>query len=95
LFNTWYNDSSAACPLAQPGPLVAVVATDEPDEEHERPRANLDDAFLWGEHLPSSRLRLLDAVARARAGAGAGRAHLAPGLSGDAWGRIAAARSST
>ena len=56
---SWCGDMSDACPLAD-GLLVAVVAADEPDEEHERRRAERDDAMVWGERLPRGRLRLLD-----------------------------------
>jgi dienelactone hydrolase len=40
--------------------VVAVVAQDEPSEEDERRRADRDDAVVWGERVPRSRLRLLD-----------------------------------
>jgi dipeptidyl aminopeptidase/acylaminoacyl peptidase len=53
---SWRGDISDVCPLAD-GRLAAVAAT---DEEHERRHAERDDAVLWGEQLPRSRLRLLD-----------------------------------
>ncbi len=55
----WRGDISDVCPLAH-GLLAAVVATDEPDKEHERRRAERDDAMVWGEQVSRSRLRLLD-----------------------------------
>ncbi len=55
----WRGDISDACPLAD-SLLVAVIATDEPDEDHERRLAERDDAVVWGEQLPRGRLRLLD-----------------------------------
>jgi dipeptidyl aminopeptidase/acylaminoacyl peptidase len=55
----WRGEISDARPLAD-GRLVAVVATDEPTEEDERRRAERDDAFVWGQQLRRSRLRLLD-----------------------------------
>jgi dipeptidyl aminopeptidase/acylaminoacyl peptidase len=66
----WRGDISDACPLADG--LVAVVAADEPDEEHERRRAERDDAVVWGEQLSLGRLRLLDA--------GTGRLRVVDGL---------------
>ncbi len=56
---SWRGDIADAYPLAG-GLLVAVAAADEPDEEHERRRAERDDAMVWGEQLPRSRLRLLE-----------------------------------
>ena len=56
---SWRGDIADACPLAD-GLLVAVAAADEPDEEHERRHAERDDAMVWGEQMPRSRLRLLD-----------------------------------
>jgi dipeptidyl aminopeptidase/acylaminoacyl peptidase len=56
---SWRGDIADAWPLAD-GLLVAVAAADEPDEGHERRRAERDDAMVWGEQPPRSRLRLLD-----------------------------------
>jgi dipeptidyl aminopeptidase/acylaminoacyl peptidase len=70
---SWRGDIADAYPLAD-GLLVAVAAADEPDEEDERRRAELDDAVVWGERLPRSRLRLLDVRT--------GRMHVAGGLGG-------------
>lgn len=42
------------------GRTVALLAEDEPTAEDERRAAELDDAMVWGEHLPVTRLRLLD-----------------------------------
>ena len=46
---------------------VAVIATDEPDEAHERREAEGDDVIVWtrwGPDLPRNRLHLLDPVSR-------------------------------
>ena len=42
------------------GRVMAVLAADEPTQEDERRRAEHDDAVVWGEQVPWSRLRLLD-----------------------------------
>ncbi|WP_232246458.1 S9 family peptidase [Kitasatospora mediocidica] len=42
------------------GSTVALLAEDEPTAEDERRQAEGDDALVWGEHLPATRLRLLD-----------------------------------
>jgi hypothetical protein len=55
----WEGRISAALPLAD-ARLVAVAATDQPTEEDKRRRAERDDAMVWGERVPYSRLRLLD-----------------------------------
>ena len=55
----WRGEISDAWPLAD-ARLVAVVATDEPTEEDQRKRAERDDAFVWGQQLRCSRLRVLD-----------------------------------
>ena len=55
----WHGEISDARPLAD-ARLVAVVATDEPTDEDQRRRTERDDAMVWGEHVPRSRLRLLD-----------------------------------
>ncbi len=55
----WRGEICDARPLAD-ARLVAVVATDEPDEEDRRRRAERDDAFVWGQQLRRGRLRVLD-----------------------------------
>jgi dipeptidyl aminopeptidase/acylaminoacyl peptidase len=72
----WRGDISDARPLAD-GRLVAVVATDEPTEEDKRRRAERDDAMVWGEHLRSGRLRVLDlATGELHTVEGLGRRHV-------------------
>ncbi|HEY1916433.1 MAG TPA: prolyl oligopeptidase family serine peptidase [Streptosporangiaceae bacterium] len=72
----WRGEISDAWPLAD-ARLVAVVATDEPTEEDERRRAERDDAFVWGQQLRCSRLRLLDlATGELRTVDGLGHRHV-------------------
>jgi dipeptidyl aminopeptidase/acylaminoacyl peptidase len=72
----WRGEISGALPLSG-ARLVAVVATDEPTGEDERRRAERDDATVWGEHVPRSRLRLLDlATGELRAVDGLGDRHV-------------------
>ncbi len=74
---SWRGDISEVCPLAD-GRLVAVVATDEPDEKHERRLAERDDAVVWGERLSGGRLRLLDvSTGQLRVVRGLGDRHVA------------------
>ncbi|MDT0449487.1 TolB family protein [Streptomyces hesseae] len=42
------------------GRTVALLAKDEPTVEGQRREAERDDAKIWGQHLPATRLRLLD-----------------------------------
>jgi dipeptidyl aminopeptidase/acylaminoacyl peptidase len=56
---TWRSGISGHWPLAD-GEVVAVAAVDEPTVEDERRQAERDDAVVWGERVPCSRLRLLD-----------------------------------
>ena len=56
---TWRSGITDCWPLAD-GEVVAVVAVDEPTEDDERRQAERDDAVVWGERVPYSRLRLLD-----------------------------------
>jgi dienelactone hydrolase len=54
-----------------------VVTTDEPTEEDKRRRAERDDAIVWGEHLRSGRLRVLDlATSQLHTVDGLGRRHV-------------------
>ncbi|MEY9836755.1 prolyl oligopeptidase family serine peptidase [Streptacidiphilus sp. EB103A] len=55
----WQGAISDHWPLAD-GRSIAVAAEDEPTEEDERREAEGDDARVWGEREPLSRLRLLD-----------------------------------
>ncbi|MFC1439683.1 prolyl oligopeptidase family serine peptidase [Streptacidiphilus sp. N1-10] len=55
----WGGAISDQWPLAD-SRTVAVAAEDEPTEEDERREAERDDARVWGEREPLSRLRLLD-----------------------------------
>jgi dipeptidyl aminopeptidase/acylaminoacyl peptidase len=72
----WRGEISAAWPLAD-GRRIAVVAEDEPTEEDERRQAERDDAFVWGQQLSSSRLRVLDlATGELRTVDGLGRRHV-------------------
>jgi dipeptidyl aminopeptidase/acylaminoacyl peptidase len=59
----WRGGIDGHLPLAD-GRLVAVVAGDEPDPDEELRKAEGDDAIVWGEHVPRSRLRLLDLESR-------------------------------
>ena len=56
---SWRGGISDHYPLAD-GRTVAVLAEDEPTAEDERREAERDDAKVWGQHLPVTRLRLLD-----------------------------------
>lgn len=56
---SWRGEIAGHLPLAG-GRLIAVIATDEPDEEDERRKAEGDDAIVWGQDVPPNRLRLLD-----------------------------------
>jgi dipeptidyl aminopeptidase/acylaminoacyl peptidase len=60
---TWKGVISGTCPLAG-GQLAAVAATGEPTEEELRRRADRDDALVWADRVPPSRLWLLDLGAR-------------------------------
>jgi dipeptidyl aminopeptidase/acylaminoacyl peptidase len=60
---SWRGQISGCLPLAD-GRRVAVLATDEPDAEDERRQAERDDALVWSERKPGSRLRLLDLETR-------------------------------
>jgi dipeptidyl aminopeptidase/acylaminoacyl peptidase len=55
----WRGGIDGHYPLAG-GRVVAVLAADEPTQEDERRKAERDDAVVWGEQVPWSRLRLLD-----------------------------------
>jgi dipeptidyl aminopeptidase/acylaminoacyl peptidase len=55
----WHGGISDHYPLCD-GRTVALLAEDEPTAEDERRQAQRDDAMVWGEHLPATRLRLLD-----------------------------------
>ena len=55
----WGGAISDHWPLAD-GRSIAVAAEDVPTEEDERREAERDDARVWGEREPLSRLRLLD-----------------------------------
>ena len=55
----WRGVIAGHLPLAERR-LIAVIATDEPDEEDERRKAQGDDAIVWGRDVPPNRLRLLD-----------------------------------
>ena len=57
---SWPGGIRGHLPLA--GRLAAIVATGEPGEEDEK--AGRGDAMVWGEHLPGSRLWLLDLGSR-------------------------------
>lgn len=56
---SWRGGISDHYPLLD-GSTVALLAEDEPTAEDERREAERDDAKVWGEHLPATRLRLLD-----------------------------------
>ncbi|MGW7705708.1 TolB family protein [Streptomyces sp. NPDC054771] len=56
---SWRGGISDHCPLFD-GRTVALLAEDEPAAEDERREAERDDAKVWGQHLPATRLRLLD-----------------------------------
>jgi dipeptidyl aminopeptidase/acylaminoacyl peptidase len=72
----WRGEISDARPLSD-ARLVAVVATDEPTEDDKRRRAERDDAFVWGQQLRPSRLRLLDlATGELRTADGLGHRHV-------------------
>jgi len=66
---SWRGGICGLLPLAG-GRRVAVIATgkpgeeDEPGDEDEREKAGRGDALVWGEHLPGSRLWLLDLESR-------------------------------
>lgn len=55
----WRGGISDYCPLSD-GRTVALLAEDEPSGEDERRVSERDDAKVWGQHLPVTRLRLLD-----------------------------------
>lgn len=55
----WKGGISDHLPLGD-AHMVAVVAEDEPTEEDEHRKIERDDAMVWGERVPYSRLRLLD-----------------------------------
>lgn len=55
----WRGGISDHYPLAD-GHTIALLAEDEPTVEDERREAEGYDAKVWGEHLPLTRLRLLD-----------------------------------
>jgi dipeptidyl aminopeptidase/acylaminoacyl peptidase len=55
---SWRGDITGQLPLADG--RVAVIATDEPDEEDERRKADGDDALVWGQDVPRHRLLLSD-----------------------------------
>jgi dipeptidyl aminopeptidase/acylaminoacyl peptidase len=55
----WKSGISDHLPLAEPE-LVAIIASDEPTDEDERRANEKDDAWVWGERVRPSRLRLLD-----------------------------------
>jgi dipeptidyl aminopeptidase/acylaminoacyl peptidase len=55
---SWRGDIAGHLLLADG--RLAVIATDEPDEEDERRKANGDDALVWGQDVPPNRLHLLD-----------------------------------
>lgn len=55
----WEGAISDHWPLAD-GRSIALAAEDEPTEEDERRETERDDARVWGEREPLSRLRLLD-----------------------------------
>jgi dipeptidyl aminopeptidase/acylaminoacyl peptidase len=76
VLTAWRGGISDQWPLAD-GQRVAVLAEDEPTEEDERRRAERDDAVVWGERVPFSRLRLLDPGTRElRVVAGLGDRHI-------------------
>jgi dipeptidyl aminopeptidase/acylaminoacyl peptidase len=56
---SWRGEIAGHLPLAG-GRLIAVIATDEPNQEDERRQAEGDDAIVWGQDVPPNRLRLLD-----------------------------------
>ncbi|MEE1745634.1 S9 family peptidase [Streptomyces sp. JV184] len=56
---SWRGGISDHCPLFD-GRTVALLAEDEPAAEDERREAERDDAKVWGQHLPATRLHLLD-----------------------------------
>lgn len=60
---SWPGGICGHLPLAG-GRLAAVIATGEPGEEDECGKAGRGDAMVWGEHLPGSRLWLLDLESR-------------------------------
>jgi Prolyl oligopeptidase family/short chain dehydrogenase/WD40-like Beta Propeller Repeat len=60
---SWRGEIFDYLPLAG-GRSVAVIAGDEPGAEDERRQAERDDAMVWGEHVPGSRLWLLDLGSR-------------------------------
>ena len=73
---SWRGGISDHHPLAD-GRTVALLAEDEPTAEDERREAERDDAKVWGEHLPVTRLRLLDLDSGAlRTVAGLGNRHV-------------------
>jgi dipeptidyl aminopeptidase/acylaminoacyl peptidase len=57
---SWRGDIAGHLPLADG--RLAVIATDEPDAQDERRKADGDDALMWGQDVPGHRLRLLDPV---------------------------------
>jgi len=57
---SWRGDIAGHLPLADG--RLAVIATDEPDAQDERRKADGDDALVWGQDVPGHRLRLLDPV---------------------------------
>jgi dipeptidyl aminopeptidase/acylaminoacyl peptidase len=59
----WRGEITGCMPLAD-SRRVAVLATDEPDAEDERREAERDDALVWSERKPGSRLRVLDLETR-------------------------------
>ncbi|GAA3520870.1 dipeptidyl aminopeptidase/acylaminoacyl peptidase [Streptosporangium album] len=56
---TWRGGIVDHWPLAD-GEVVALIAADEPSQEDERRQTERDDAMVWGERVPCSRLRLFD-----------------------------------
>jgi dipeptidyl aminopeptidase/acylaminoacyl peptidase len=66
----WRGEITGCVPLADRR-SVAVLATDEPDAEDERRQAGRDDALVWSERKPGSRLRLLNLETRELATVGA------------------------
>jgi dipeptidyl aminopeptidase/acylaminoacyl peptidase len=75
VLTTWRGKIAGHLPLAD-GHRVAVIATDEPDEDHERRQAEGDDAIVWAD-ASRNRLHLLEPGRRELAPVGAlGERHL-------------------
>jgi dienelactone hydrolase len=58
VLTSWRGRIAGQLPLADG--RLAVIATDEPDPQDERRKADGDDALVWGQDVPRNRLLLLN-----------------------------------